>query len=156
MKQHCPGVISEEMAKKTEHVDQDGNITCPHIKKDGTVCGSATYPSGERTVVEVHAKLCTDETIHFPEMRKAGTISEEKFQAWKATLTRDELLGRYKRVPDIHVTVQLHDDEADLVNTDLNAFNALLQQRLKEKAETQLRYSVPYTHKTSQAAINLK
>ncbi|WP_130417544.1 hypothetical protein [Edaphobacter modestus] len=143
------------MAHKSGHVDADGNIVCPHIEKDGTMCGYSTYPSGERKVVEVHAKLCTDVTIHYPAMRKAGTITEEQFQAWKSTLSREELLGNYKRTPDLHICVQLRDDEAALVDTDLAAFNTLLQQRLKEKAETQLRYSAPYSHKTSKTSINL-
>jgi phage terminase large subunit GpA-like protein len=74
MSQHCPGVISEAVAHKSEHIDNEGNVICPN-------CGESTYPSGERKVVEVHAKLCTDETIHYPAMRKAGTITEEKFQS---------------------------------------------------------------------------
>ena len=63
--------------------------------------------------------------------------------------------SNYKQVPDIHVTVQLHDDEAALVDTDLTAFNALLQLRMREKAETHLRYSAPYRHTTETSTIRL-
>lgn len=144
----CPGAISTDMARQAGYVDADGNIKCP-------VCDCDTAESGERKVFEVHAKLCTDETIHYPEMRKSGKISEDQYQAWKATLTRDELLGRYKRVPDIHVTVQLHNEEAALIDTDLDAFNTLLQQRLHEKAEKALLFQAPHRHQTTKADIKL-
>lgn len=147
-KQMCPGAISEEMARKTGNIDEDGNVLCPD-------CGCETFPSGERKVVEVHAELCTDETIHYPEWRKTGEITEEQFHAWKATLTDDELCGIYKRVPDVHVTVQMHHDEAALLETDLDAFNALLQARLKERAEIALKYQAPYRHTTTRADIKL-
>jgi hypothetical protein len=136
------------MAEQAGYVDDDSNVTCP-------LCGCETYPSGERKVFEVHAKLCTDETIHYPEMRKSGEITEDQYQAWKATLTREELLGHYKRVPDIHVTVQLHDDEAALIDTDLDAFNTLLQQRLRDEAEKALLFQAPHRHKTTATTIKL-
>jgi hypothetical protein len=143
------------MAKKAGYVDADGNVTCPHVKKDGTICGAATVASGDRKIVEVHVKMCTDETIHYPEWRKSGKITEEQFQTWKATLTRHELLGHYKRTEDVHLTVQMHDDEAALVDTNLDAFNTLLQQRIREKGETALRYSTPYRKTTTSTPVSL-
>ena len=148
LSQNCPGAISKEMATQAGYADDDGNVKCP-------LCNGHTHPSGERKVVEVHAKLCTDPTIHYPEWRKTGKVDEEDFQAWKATLTRDELLGHYKRVEDIYVSVQLRHDDAALLGTDPDAFNRLLNQRLRERAEIALLHQAPHRHKTTTTSISL-
>lgn len=145
---NCPGAISTEMAEKAGYVDGEGNVKCP-------CCGCETAESGERKVFEVHAKLCTDETIHYPQWRKSGKITEDQFRAWKATLTRDELLGHYKRTPDVHVAVRFHDDEAELAQTDPDAFNVLLNDRLKERAETALLHQAPHQHRTEKVNVKL-
>lgn len=142
IEQGCPGAIAETVARNAGHVDEDGNVTCP-------CCGCDTYPSGERKVLEIHAQLCTDPTIHYPEWRKDGRVTEEEFQTWKATLSRDELLGRYKRVPDVHLTVQFHDDEVEHAQTDPTSFNVVLQERLRQGAETALLHQVPHRHTTT-------
>jgi hypothetical protein len=109
---------------------------------------------GEKNA-EVHAKLCTDPTIHYPEMHKAGKLDTETYTAWKATLTRNELMGHYKRVPDVHVVASFTHDETALMTTDLPAFNALLQTRLRERAEMALLHQAPHRHKTTYPTITL-
>lgn len=144
----CTASIHIDMAKQAGLVDDQGNVSCP-------ICGgSTTLKPGEKKA-EIHAKLCTDETIHYPAMRKAGTLSEADYAAWKATLSREELLGYYQRVPDIHVMAKLTEDEWALKDTDLTAFNALLTTRLHEAAENALLHQVPYRHKTTATPITL-
>lgn len=147
MSPDCPGCIAEDVAHRAGFVDEQGEVICPHVRKDGTRCGGATHPSGQRTIVEVHAHMCVDETIHYPEMRKAGTVTEEQYQAWFATLTREEQMGYYKRVPDVHLTVQLRDDEAGLLENDMVTFEAIAHDRLREHAERLLLHQVPHRRK---------
>lgn len=149
VKPKCPGAIAEDVARRARFVDANGEIVCPHLKKDGTRCGAPTYPSGERQVLDVHAMLCADETIHYPEMRKAGQLGEEQYQAWFATLTREEKMGYYKRVPDVHVAVQLHDDEVDLYQNDPVAFEKLVHSKLRGRAEVALLHQVPHRRKVT-------
>jgi hypothetical protein len=107
------------MAEQAGLVKESGEVSCP-------LCGCETTLNPGTRLAEVHVQLCTDETIHYPEMHKAGKISHEDYEAWKATLSRDELLGRYKRVPDIHVVANFTHEETALMQSDLPAFNALL------------------------------
>jgi hypothetical protein len=148
LEKDCPGAIHEDMAKQAGYVDEDGNIKCP-------VCDCHTYPKGETKVVEIHAKLCTDPTIHYPEWHKEGKITAAQYAEWKSTLSRDELLGRYKRVPDVHVTAQLHQDDAALMDTDLDAFNALVHERIRERAEIALLHQSPHRHATTKHTVSL-
>jgi hypothetical protein len=136
------------MAKQAGLVNDKGAVVCPQ-------CGGPTTLQSGVKVAEVHAKLCTDPTIHYPEMRRAGKITEAEYQAWKSGLTYKESIGHYKRVPDIHVLALFTHDETALMDTDLSAFNALLKTRLEEKAETALLHQAPYRHKTMQTAITL-
>jgi hypothetical protein len=145
---NCPGVVHPGMVEQAALAAEDGSVPC-------LVCGGTTTLTPGEKKAEVHAKLCTDETIHYPEMRKAGTITEDQFQAWKATLTRNELLGHYKRVPDIHIMASFTHDETALMTTDLPAFNALIQTRLRERAEIALMYQAPHRHQTSPTKISL-
>lgn len=144
----CAAAVHHDAAEKANLIDEAGAVNCP---KCG---GSTTFKSGEK-IAEVHAKLCTDETIHYPEMFKAGTLDGAQYAAWRATLTRDEQLGYYKRVPDIHVMARLTHEETALMDTDLPAFNALLQQRLKERAETALLHQAPHRHTTTRFPISV-
>jgi hypothetical protein len=147
-KQHCPGAISPEMAKQAGLMDEDGEISCP-------LCGCETTLNPGKRLAEVHVQLCTDDSIHYPEMHKAGTISHEDYAAWKATLTRDELLGRYKRVPDIHVLASFTHEETTLMDSDLPAFNVLLLDRVNERAESALLHQVPHRHKTTSVKLSI-
>jgi hypothetical protein len=88
-------------------------------------------------------------------MRRGGTITEDQYQAWKATLTRDELLGVYKRVLDIHIMESFTHEETALMTTDLAAFNTLMQERLAERAEAALLHQAPYRHTTTRATYTL-
>lgn len=146
--QFCPGAINPDMAEQAGLQDEDGEVICP-------VCGGPTTLKPGNRIAEVHAKLCTDATFHYPEMRKSGEITEEGFQAWKATLTRKELMGSYKRVPDIHVMSSFNHDETALMTTDLPAFSALLQTRMHERAEMALLHQVPHRHKTTSPKLSL-
>jgi hypothetical protein len=136
------------MAEQAGLKDESGEVICP-------VCGGPTTLKPGHRIAEVHAKLCTDETIHYPEMVKTGEISQDDFKAWKATLSRTEMMGSYKRVPDIHVMASFTNDETALMTTDLPAFNELLQTRLRERAEIALLHQVPHRHKTTYPAITL-
>ena len=144
----CTGSIHLALATQAGLVDAQGNVACP-------LCGGSTTLVPGQTIAELHAKLCTDETIHYPEMRKAGTITEAEYQAWKATCTREELIGVYKRVPDIPLMASFTHEETALMTTDLPAFNALIQARLADKADMALLHQVPYQHKTTSPAISL-
>jgi hypothetical protein len=144
----CTGHIHIDMAKQAGLVDGKGNVLCPLCE------GPTTLVPGEK-LAEIHAKLCTDETIHYPEMRRAGTLSEADYQAWKATLTHSELNGYYERVPPINVMAKFTHEETALMQTDLVAFNKLMNERLRERAEVALLHQVPYQHKTTQPAISL-
>jgi hypothetical protein len=145
---YCPASISSDLAKQSGLMDEAGNVKCP-------LCNSATILVPGETLAEVHVKLCTDETIHYPETRKAGQITEEQFQSWKATLTRDELLGVYARVPNICVMASFTHDETALMTSDSTAFNKLLIERIRERAELALLHQVPYRHTTTSPTISL-
>jgi hypothetical protein len=136
------------MAAQAGLVDVDGEVQCP-------MCDGPTSLKFGETKAEIHAKLCTDPTIHYPELHKAGKLDTATYAAWKATLTREELIGVYKRVPDIHVMASFTHDETALMTTDLPAFNALIQTRLRERAEMALMHQVPHRHSTSTPAISL-
>jgi hypothetical protein len=144
----CPVSIHIDMAKQAGLVDEKGNVACPQ-------CGRATTLKPGETKAEIHAKLCTDPTIHYPELHKAGKLDAATYTAWKSTLTRDELMGRYKRVPDIHVMGSFTHEETALMTTDLPAFNAIVQTRLRERAEMALLHQVPYRHSTTTPTISL-
>lgn len=147
-KDGCNAAISTELAKKAGLHDGDAAI-CP-------TCGETMeYREGEARA-EVHFKLCTDETIHYPELHRAGKISREQFEQWKSTLTRDELLGHYKRVPDIHVVAHFTHEETALITSDRPAFNEIMQQRVKEAAERALRYSAPHAHNTVRTSLGTR
>ncbi len=136
------------MAAQAGFVDADGEVQCP------LCAGPTSLKTGDR-IAEVHVKLCTDETIHYPEMKKAGKITDAEYAAWKATLTRDELIGHYKRVPEIHVTAAFTHEETALMTTDLPAFNVLMRSRIEERAEIALLHQAPHRHKTSYPKISL-
>lgn len=145
----CGAAIQTDLAKKAQlHDETTGVVSCPK-------CGCKTEFRPGRNVAELHVKLCTDPTIHYPEMHKAGKLSKDDFTAWKATLTRDELLGHYKRVPDQHLVVTFSHDETTLLDTDRDAFTALAQTRAKERAEIALLHQVPHRHKTTTGKISL-
>lgn len=146
--QNCPGAIRPDMAKQAGLVDADGEISCP-------VCGGPTTLNPGKKLAELHAKLCTDETIHYPEMHKAGKIDTAQYAAWKATLTPHELMGYYKRVPDIHVSAKFTHEETALMDTDVPTFNKLMLERLKERAEVALLHNAPHRHETIQAKVSL-
>lgn len=129
-------------------LDEAGQIICPR-------CGGPTSLNPGKRLAEVHAKLCTDETIHYPDAMRAGKLDPAKYAEWKATLTRDELMGHYRRVPDIHVMVAFTHEETELMTTDLSAFNELLQARLRERAEAALLHQVPHRHSTTKHTITL-
>jgi hypothetical protein len=88
-------------------------------------------------------------------MFKAGKISGEDYTAWKATLTHEEAMGYYKRVPDIHIVASFTHEETALMDTDLPAFNALIQARLRERAEIALLHQVPHRHQTVTTSLAL-
>ncbi len=145
---NCPASITPAMAEKAGLVGEDGIVSCP-------VCdGKTTLKTGEK-VAEIHAKLCLDETIHYPDKHAAGEIDDAQYANWKSTLTRDELLGYYKRVPDVHITATFSHDETSLMETDLPAFNQLVQTRMKERAEVALLHQVPYLHTTTNYVVKL-
>jgi hypothetical protein len=146
--QFCAGAITTEMAKQAGYLDEDGFVRCP-------LCNCHTSLNPGKKIAEIHVKLCRDETIHYPDWRKSAKITEEQFQTWKATLTRDELLGYYKRVPDVHLMVQFTHEETALMDTDLPAFNALLQTKLRARAELTLLHSVEQQHTTTSKTIKL-
>ncbi|WP_433963677.1 hypothetical protein [Tunturiibacter gelidiferens] len=142
----CPVSIHIDMAKQAGLVDEKGSVSCPG-------CGGPTTLVPGQKIAEIHAALCTDETIHYPQMRKAGTLSEADYQKWKATLSREELCGVYKRVPDIHVMASFTHEETALMGTD--AFNLLMSERLRERAEAALMHQVPHRHKTTSPTVSL-
>jgi hypothetical protein len=142
MEKDCPGAINAAMAATAGLVDADGTVKCP-------LCACDTYPKGEWKEIDVHVDLCTDETRHYPRMYKAGKISKEAYEAWKATLSQEELLGYYNRVPHQAVVAKLNRDEASLMDTDQTAFLSLVNQRVKESADRALLYQAPYRHTTT-------
>lgn len=144
----CTAAIRIDMAKQAALVDSKGNVSCP-------ICGGPTVLVPGETKAEVHVKVCTDETIHSPQMRKAGTITEAQYQEWKASLTHDERCGVYKRVPDIHVMASFTHDETALMTSDPAAFAALANTRIAERAEAALLHQVPYRHQTTSPVISL-
>ncbi|WP_213805769.1 hypothetical protein [Granulicella sp. dw_53] len=106
-------------------------------------------------IAEVHAKLCTDPCIHYPDLHKAGKLSDEDFTAWKATLTRAELLGHYWRVPEQHIVATFTHEETALIDSDREAFNELVNTRIRERAEAALLHQIPHRHKTTKQTITL-
>jgi hypothetical protein len=142
----CTASITLELATQAGLVDEKGNVTCP-------VCDGPTVLKPGETRLEIHVKLCTDETIHYPEMRKAGKITEDEYQKWKATLSLKELRGEYKRVPDIPVMAKFTGDEVALLKSDPVKFNELMNTRLKERAEAALLHQVPYRHTTTKVSL---
>lgn len=137
----CTGVITPEMAAAVGLADEDGNVKCP-------LCHCDTYPKGEWKEADVHVQLCTDPTIHYPRMYKAGKLKKEDYEAWKATLTPEEQRGYYKRVPNHPVVAKINRDEAALMDTDDAAFLAIVNQRVNESAERALLHQIPHRHKT--------
>lgn len=146
--ENCNGVVQHDMAKRAGLVNEEGTVLCPE-------CRCHTTLKGGKRVVEVHAKLCTDATIHYPALYKAGKLDKETYEAWKATLTLDELHGRYRRVPDAHVVANFTHEEALLIETDLEAFNKLLNERIRERAEKTLIHQVQHRHTTESTTIKL-
>jgi hypothetical protein len=144
----CPGAISAELAAKAGLQDEDGTVKCP-------LCNCDTYPKGEWTEIEVHAHLCTDPTIHYPKMYKAGKLSKDAYDAWKATLTREEQLGYYKRVPHHPIVAKINRDEAALMKTDLASFTKLVNERVKDSAERCLLFQSLFRHETTQISSQL-
>lgn len=138
----CPGAISEDMAAKAGLTDENGDVKCP-------CCGCDTYPKGEWKEVDVHVDLCTDQTIHYPRMYRAGKLPKADYDAWKSTLTAEELRGYYNRVPHQHVVAKLHRDEAALIDTDKDAFMKIVNQKVRDAAERKLLFQTPYLHRTT-------
>jgi hypothetical protein len=130
------------VAAKAGLTDAAGDVKCP-------LCNCDTYPKGEWKEAEVHVDLCTDETVHYPRMYKAGKLSKEQFDAWKATLSQEELLGYYNRVPKQHVVAKLSRDEAELMETDPASFTKLVNERVRDSSERCLLFQSPYRHKTT-------
>lgn len=144
----CPTAVQPELAQRAGLVDEDGNVSCPS-------CGcSTTLKPGERRA-EVHVKLCTDPTIHYPELYKAGKLDRETYEAWKSTLTPRELMGHYQRIPDVHVVANFTHEETALIDSDREAFNKLLNERIRERAEAHLLHQVQYRHSTETTPIKL-
>ncbi|HTF66737.1 MAG TPA: hypothetical protein VK638_29040 [Edaphobacter sp.] len=137
----CRAAVTPETAERAGLIDEKGSVTCPG-------CGSSTVLVPGKRKLEVHAKLCTDETIHYPEWRKTGKIDEETYQAWKGTLTREELLGKYERVPDVHVSITLEGDDLDLMESDRDSFNVNLNEKIKGRAEVVLLHQIQHRHTT--------
>lgn len=142
----CTGAISADMAKQAGYVDDDGNPVCP-------LCEGPTVLEPGEVKAEIHAKLCTDPTIHYPEMRKAGKITEDEYKAWKATLTHDERCGIYKRVPDVHVMASFTHDETALMKSDPEAFVKMANDRIRDRAESALLHQAPHRHRTTTPKI---
>jgi len=84
-----------------------------------------------------------------------GEIDEETYQKWKDTLTREELLGRYKRVPDVHVSITMEGDDLDLMDSDRDSFNGKLNDKMKGRAEVVLLHQVQHRHTTDSVTISL-
>jgi hypothetical protein len=104
--EECPASIHPDMAKQAGLMDEEGSVSCPQ-------CGGTTTLKPGETKAEIHAKLCTDPTIHYPELHKAGKLDTGTYTSWKSTLTRDELIGHYKRVRDMHlVALFTHEETA--------------------------------------------
>ncbi|HVJ09923.1 MAG TPA: hypothetical protein VM554_16210 [Acidisarcina sp.] len=108
-----------------------------------------------RREAEVHVQLCTDKTIHYPEMHKVKTISDADYAAWKATLTRDELLGNYVRVPTSTVFAKFTHDETALLDSAPDKFQTIMQGRVNDSAENAMRHSIPSQHKTTKQAVKI-
>jgi hypothetical protein len=144
----CSGHIHIHMAKQAGLVDEKRNVLCP-------ICeGPTTLVPGQK-LAEIHAKLCTDETIHYPEMRRAEKISEADYLTWKTTLTHSELNGYYERTPVLNLMAKFTHDETALMQTDIVAFNKLMNDRLRERAEVALLHQVPYRHTTTSPTVSL-
>lgn len=144
----CTTAIRPDVAHKAGYVKEDGTVPCP-------TCGcTTTLRQGEKRA-EVHVKLCTDPTIHYPEWHKSGKIDKSTFEAWKATLTHKELLGHYRRVPDVHVVANFTHDETALINTDPSSFDRLLNERVRQQAELLLLHQVQYRHTTETTEVEL-
>jgi hypothetical protein len=103
-----------------------------------------------KKVAEVHVKLCHDETHHYPELLRKGKIDKKTFDAWTATLTLDELRGHYHRNPPEHFVAHLTEEETALMDTEVAAFNKVLSQRVKDRAENHLRFN-HHAHKRTTA-----
>lgn len=145
----CHAAITPEIAKMAQvHDTETDKVSCP-----GCGCGMTHRPA--KTVTEVHVHLCMDQTIHYPRMYKAGKLSKEDFEAWKATLTPAELLGHYKRVPDQHMVTELTEDEAALMTSDPAQFQTVLNQRVRERAEKTMLTQVPHRHQTTTQKVKV-
>jgi hypothetical protein len=144
----CPTAVQPALAKRAGLIDKHGTGLCPS-------CGCSTkLKPGERRA-EVHVKLCTDPTIHYPELYRAGNLDRETYEAWKATLSPSELMGHYKRVPDVHVVANFTHEETALRETDRDAFNELLNERIRERAEAHLLHQVQYRHSTETCKVQI-
>jgi uncharacterized Zn finger protein (UPF0148 family) len=144
----CPTAIRPDVAERAGLVKENGEIACPS-------CGcKTTLKTGEKRA-EVQAKLCTDPTIHYPELYKAGKLDAETFNAWKATLTDKELLGHYRRLPDLHVVVHFTHDETSLIETNPSAFDQMLNERIREQSEKLLIHQVQYRYDTTTSPLSL-
>ncbi len=96
------GAIAPDVAAKAGLTDAAGDVKCP-------LCNCHTYPKGEWKEAEVHVDLCTDETVHYPRMHKAGKLSKRNSSTHgRRTLNQEELLGYYNRVPKQHVVAKLN------------------------------------------------
>jgi hypothetical protein len=146
--ERCPTAVRPEVAQRAGMVDEDGKVRCPS-------CGCSTTLKREERLAEVHAKLCTDPTIHYPDLYRAGKIDRKTFEDWKSTLSPKELMGHYKRVPDVHVVANFTHEETSLIDTDPEAFNELLNDRIRARAEAVLLHQVQYRHSTETTHIKL-
>lgn len=64
-------------------------------------------------------------------------------------------MGHYKRVPDVHVVANFTHEETALIESDREAFNKLLNERIRERAEAHLLHQVQYRHSTETTSIQL-
>jgi hypothetical protein len=153
-KHHCDSChagYTEVMAKQAKLHDAEGVVRCPHCEG-----APATKLVPGSTVAEVHLKLCIDETYHYPEWYRAGKITKDKYDAWVATLTDLEKHGHYHRSPPEHFMVSLTAEETVLKDTDVAAFNKVLNEKVRERAENHLRHCHhAHEHKATTHKINL-
>jgi hypothetical protein len=69
----CSASIHIDLSTQAGLVDDRGNVSFP-------ICGGSTTLVPGKKQVEIHALLCTDETIHYPQSfpsePSSGNISE--------------------------------------------------------------------------------
>jgi predicted RNA-binding Zn-ribbon protein involved in translation (DUF1610 family) len=119
------------------------NGTCPK-------CGVAMTSSGPQKFGELHAELCVDETKHYPEKLASGELSSDDYTAWVATLTDREKMGFYERVRSVHLHVQFNHAEIALQDSNPEAFQKLVDTKLRARAELTLQHDHQHRYTTEQ------